>query len=205
MAGIKLADGRNVREIRVFRNGRWYKNKGNIFLNGKWVEFSRPGIQFQQGRLDFETLIKYDVWQINDNLTTLNNPKTWGLSTITKHDGYYEVKANEGATSWGLITDRDIGLDFIQNQDYTISFEIKSDNLNMLRYNYIISDSGNTRIDSININKPSEWTKFSLTFKSTDKDRINAGILLGGDLRNEPDGTRYFIRNVKIEIGKRVT
>ncbi|WP_353096254.1 hypothetical protein [Tissierella praeacuta] len=54
MADIKLADGKSVKEIRIFRNGRWVKAKGKIFYNSSWIEFSRPVTQFQDNTITIQ-------------------------------------------------------------------------------------------------------------------------------------------------------
>lgn len=131
-------------------------------------------------------------------LDAVKNPVAWGQTDIVNHGEYYEVIAKSNAAAWGLVTDRGIGIDFEAGESYTIFFELKSDSLQTLRYNYIISGSGNMKINNLVVNKPNEWTKFSITFSSS-VDRVNAGILLGGDLRYETSGISYLIRNIRIE------
>lgn len=47
MAGIKLANGREVKELRVWDGVKWVAKRGRIFNGEKWIDFIRPPLNFK--------------------------------------------------------------------------------------------------------------------------------------------------------------
>lgn len=142
---------------------------------------------------------KYDSMK-KDNLGTLVSPKSWNNAQLTKKDDVYKVNfnSNRGPGGFGIITDRNKTWDMYQNEEYIILFELKSKDMRALRYNYIISDSGNKVLPNIQIHKKGEWNKITMKIASSDKDRKNTGILIGGDTRHINSGSEFEIRNVVV-------
>lgn len=47
MAEIKLANGREVKELRVWDGVKWVAKRGRIFNGEKWIDFIRPPLSFK--------------------------------------------------------------------------------------------------------------------------------------------------------------
>lgn len=218
MPEITLADGRNVREIRAFINGRWYKTKGNIFHNGKWIEFSRPEIQFKD---DFITTTGMRRQTIK---TYVKEPVSIGQRTLLLQSsaGFYEneeVTITDGLNSEdvrivgrNLISNsslfvvpsfrRQLSSKIKKNQTYTISFDyeiLEGEPSSFLLYG---TDGSNSNPLWRNISIPSKPKGcIRYTFIPTADRHVPFLYLYTGENAAESRGVSVRFKNMKLEKG----
>ncbi|MGP5661708.1 TipJ family phage tail tip protein [Psychrobacter celer] len=136
-----------------------------------------------------------------------------GTAFSTAPERYYStVQVNKGTpnsvavtstgmTTAGVITDR---LTDIKNgQKYTLSFELRTEDIDFLSYNYLMdTDEGNSSVvPSFTLNMDGQWHTYIVTFTS-DINRSQCGLMLG------TIGTRvgtFEIRRLKLEKGNKAT
>lgn len=184
----------------------------NVFFNGKEIQklFYGENLIWSKMRTDFskdfKNLKEEEDWEGNllydtlPSILELNSFGTWGKTTVTKNDDFYTVKRDlSHSGGWGMITDQKMRL--TNGQIYTLYAEIATKDIPQFSYNFIISADGNQGIGRINPVADGKFHPYILTF-TPNKDRGSAGILFGGDSRNN-SGAEYQIRNVGLYVGER--
>lgn len=126
-------------------------------------------------------------------------------STVTVIEG----KPNEalveskGASTLGIITDRKTKIE--AQTVYTLSFEVKTNTMTRLGYNYLMdSDESNSSIvPSFSVIADGEWHRYVDTFNSYNVGRTDCGLLIGNNSASA-DGS-FYIRKLKLEKGNKAT
>lgn len=137
------------------------------------------------------------------NLLQKTNPNkwlsewsTWNSSTVVLQDDNWILASKaDDTTIYGcfppkISTFPDIG-------EYILSFEAYSEDTTVLNYNYIMGDSSNTILPSVEItNVPKRYEIPIITTKEYE----NSSIMIG-----TANGTSFYIRNIKFEAGNKST
>lgn len=130
-------------------------------------------------------------------------PESWGSSGLSIIEGSPNSLLVEKLSSdptFGFVTKRTTAL--VDDEIYTLSFELKTFDVYSLTYCYIMDSSGGNIGNLIEFSEliiDGEWHKYKTTFVSP-SDRSDVGIMLAS--RN---GTSFEVRRVKLETGNKVT
>lgn len=81
MAGIKLANGREVKELKVWDGVKWVAKRGRIFNGEKWIDFIRPPLSFKD---DFITLEGMTIQSVPENVSTVREGKLF-FNTLVRY------------------------------------------------------------------------------------------------------------------------
>lgn len=150
-----------------------------------------------------------DVQVGGANLITDTNyiqkPEAWSGSEVEvvkdSPNNYVKVTRKEGVGVVGVISHGSHYFD--RDETYTLSFEIKTDDLKNLDYTYIISPQGNIQLTEVskknNILADGKWHKYVYTF-TTWFEREKCRILIGGR-----DSSSFDLRRIKLERGNIAT
>ena len=110
-------------------------------------------------------------------------------ASITE-DGWLQVVRGEGASNYGYYPPKISTFPFGK---YRLSFDAYSDTATDLNYNYIMSDSGNSRIGSVTITN--EPKRYVISFERTEELQ-NCSVMIGSAI-----GDSFYIRDIKVERG----
>ncbi|WCG23668.1 phage tail protein (plasmid) [Vagococcus lutrae] len=132
-------------------------------------------------------------------------PEAWNYSVVTVIDdtpnNYVNVKRESGVGTVGVVSQGNHH--FMNNETYSLSFELRTDNLKSLSYCYAISPQGNVRFDGmsdeIQVIKDGKWHKYIYTF-TTWFTREKSRILIGGQ-----ESSSFDLRRLKLEKGNVAT
>lgn len=168
-------------------------NESNLNNATQRVESATNDLKEKVENLDF------DIDVGGRNLLQKSNPSDWfeewiqwrqSTASVTE-DGWLHVSKGESAVDFGYFPPKISKFAF--SGDYILSFDAYSETVTELNYNYIMSDSGNTRIGNVTIGTVA--ARYEIPF-NLDSGIRNCSMLIGANA-----GEDFYIRDIKVEMG----
>ena len=133
------------------------------------------------------------------NLLQKSSPSDWlsdwirwqSTTASLTEDGWLQVVKAEGGTSFGYYPPKISTFPYAG--EYLLSFDAYSDTVTDLNYNYIMGESGNSKIGNVAITAEPKRCVIPFTIDSEIK---NCSIMVGANA-----GESFYIRNIKVERG----
>lgn len=154
-----------------------------------------------RGTIADVNLVKVDLYENRNlliNTSYSQQPPTWNNSVATIMNGNPKsVKVDKVGLNYGVITDH--LTDIVTGETYVLTGEIKSEDLSVLNYNYVMQSGGNYGLPPVNIIADNQWHKYDFPFIANT--RTKAGVMIGAN----DNGTSFELRKLKLEKGTEVT